>query len=133
MFGIETNIGTIRISHTVINKIAAEAVYTCGGKAELLNYKGKYKNVVPGIASKMNLYDADPSSVEVIDTEESIEVKIYIGLRFGSSIKETTAQIIDYMYEHVEAIMGRKPDKVTVVVTAMLSKNIARRHIEVSR
>lgn len=133
MFGIETKIGSIRFSHNVISRIASEAVCECGGKAELLNYKGKYKNVVPGLASKMNLYDADPSSVEVIDTDGGVEIRIYIGLRFGSSIKESTSTIIDYMYENVEKIMGQKPDKVTVIVTAMLSKNIAKRYIEVSR
>jgi len=133
MFGIETKLGTIRLSHNIVSRIASEAVSACGGKAELLNYKGKYKNVVPGIASKMNIYDADPSSVEVVDTDGSVEIRIYIGLRFGSSIKAATSTIIDYMYEKVEAIMGQKPDKVTVIVTAMLSKNIAKRYIEVSR
>jgi len=132
MFDIDTKLGHIHFSHSIINKIVIEAVEKCDGKAQIYNYKGKYMNVVPDLASRINLYDEEVGSIEVTDTEESIRIKVYVVLQFGASIRKTTASIIKYIYEHTEKIMGVKPEKVTVVVTGILSKNIARRHIEVS-
>lgn len=133
MFDFETKLGDIRFSQSVINKIVMNAVEDSGGKALLHNFKGKYMNVVPGIASKINLYDEEAGSIEVIQTEAGLEIKIYVVLRFGTSIKNITGEIIDRIYEYTERILEQKPAKVTVVVTGILSKNIARRHIEVSK
>ena len=58
---------------------------------------------------------------------------VYIVVKFGCSISQVTNEIIDYIYDKMETIMGERPEKVTVVVTGSVSKNIARRHIEVSR
>ena len=49
------------------------------------------------------------------------------------SIRNITGQIIDSIYDDMEKILREKPKKVTVIVTGTLSKNIAKRHIEVSR
>lgn len=133
MFDFETNLGEIHFSDSVIYKIVAEAVEHCGGKVEILNYKGKYMNVVPGIASKMNLYDEEVGGIQVKEGEEGLIITVYVVIRFGTSIKETTGRIIDYIYEYMEKIMASRPEKVKVVVTGTLSKNIAKRHIEVSR
>lgn len=132
MFDVETKLGNIHFSHGIINKIVTEAVANSEGKAQIHNYKGKYKNVVPELASKINLYDEEAGSIEIMETETGIEIKVYVVLRFGASIKNTTAGIIKYIYAYTEKILGEKPERVTVVVTGILSKNIARRHIEVS-
>ena len=133
MFEVETKLGDITFSPNIINKIAVDAVENCGGAAEILNYKGKYMNVVPGIASKMNLYDEEAGGIQVVDTENGVDIRVFIVMHFGASIKKTTEKIIDYMYEYTDKIMGERPHKITVVVTGTLSKNMAKRHIEVSR
>ena len=51
----------------------------------------------------------------------------------GASIKETTEKIISYIYEYVEKMLNERPKSVTVTVTGILSKNMVKRHIEVSR
>ena len=56
MLDMETKFGNIIFSQNVINRIVMNALERCDGKAEIMNYKGKYKNVVPGLASRMNLY-----------------------------------------------------------------------------
>lgn len=117
MQDIETKYGKIHFSHNIIGRIAANAVECCDGKAVLQNYRG-------GI---------NAGSVEVIENEDSFSLKIYVVIKFGTSIKKITAGIIDSIYENTEKILGIKPQKVTVIVTGVLSKNIARRHIEVSR
>lgn len=117
MFDIETKMGKIHFSQSIVSKIAAKAVEDCRGKALLQNYKG-------GI---------NAASVELIRHEEDYELKIYIVIKFGTSIKQTTSQIIDSIYENTEKILGKKPQKVTVIVTGVMSRNIAKRNIEVSR
>lgn len=133
MFDIETKLGDIHFSSNIVNKIVEKAVEGCGGKVMLHNYKGALKDVMPVMASKMNLYDDSAASVEVTKLGEGYAMKIYVVLKFGTSIKTATSEIIDSIYENAEIILGRKPERVTVVVTGVVSKNIAKRHIEISR
>lgn len=133
MFKLENKLGDIVFSETIINRIVTEAVESCEGKAEILNYKGKYKNMVPGIASKMNLYDEESGGIQLTKDEDGLQIKVYIIIHLGASIKETTEKIIDYIYEYVEKMLNERPKAVTVTVTGILSKNMVKRHIEVSR
>lgn len=129
----KTKFGDIHFSQNVINRIVINAIQSCNGKAELNNYRGKYKNMVPGLASRMNLYDEGAGGIQLSKEDEGMNITVYIIVRFGVSIKSITKKIIDYIYEYMEKILNEKPKKVTVIVTGTLSKNIAKRHIEVSR
>lgn len=133
MLNMETKLGDIRFSPSVISGLVADSIEPFSGKAELLNYRGRYKSVASGLASKMNICDEDAGSVRVEDTGDGVDITVYITVRFGVSIKKITAGIIDNIYENVEKTMGQKPAKVTVVVTGTVAKNIVKRHIEVSR
>ena len=133
MFKKETKLGDIILNEDVIYRIVAEAVDSCEGKAEILHYRGKYMNMVPGIASKMNLYDEENGSIQFSEDDEGLKIRVFIIVHFGASIKNVTAKIIDYIYEYTEKMLGEKPAKVTVMVTGTISRNIAKRHIEVSR
>lgn len=117
MFDIETKMGSIHFSQSIINRIVENAVEGCGGKVFLNNYSG----------------GLNAPAVEFIEGEDGFELKVFIVLKFGASIKENTTEIINSIYDNAEKILGRKPLKVTVTVTGVLSKNIAKRHIEVSR
>ena len=44
-----------------------------------------------------------------------------------------TNQLVDDIHEKTKETIGIEPNSVAVVVTGMISKNIARRHIEVTR
>lgn len=133
MFDVETKFGDIHFSSNIINRIAEKAVEGCGGKVMLHNYKGPIKDVMPVMASKMNLYDDSAASVEVTKLGEGYMMKVYVVIKFGTSIKAVTSEIIDSIYENAEIMLGKKPEKVMVVVTGVVSKNVAKRHIEVSR
>lgn len=117
MFDIETKFGDIHFSQSIINRIVEKAIEDCDGKVILNNYRG-------GLNS---------ATVEYIENEEGFEIKIYVVIMFGASIKEKTSGIIDSVYDNTKKMVGKKPQKVTVIVTGMASKNIAKRHIEVSR
>lgn len=117
MFDIETKMGKIHFSQNIMNRIVVKAIEECHGKVLLQNYKG-------GI---------NAGNVEFIRYDEGYELKVYIVIKFGTSIRNMTSQIIDSIYENTEKILGEKPQKVTVMVTGVISRNIARRNIEVSR
>lgn len=133
MFDIETKLGEIRFSQGIINKIVMKAAEAYDGKVILHNYKGKYMDMMPGLASKINLYDESTGSVEFTQKDDGYTLKVYIVLKFGTSIKMVTEGMIDSIYENAEKILGKRPEMVTIVVTGILSKNIAKRHIEVSK
>ena len=118
MLEIKTNLGDIRFSKNVMLKIVEDAISLCDGSVYLCNYKGKYKNVMR-------------SSEEMIfaETPEGVEITIFVVVRFGTSIKQNSRKIIDYIYDNVEKVMGERPQKVTMIVTGVQSREIARRYI----
>lgn len=133
MFDIETKLGEIHFPASTINRIVMEAVESCGDKVDILNYKGKYKNMMPWLASRMNIYKEEAGGIQVEETEEGMILTVYVVIHFGTSIKRVTEKLIDGMYENLERVMKIKPKTVKIVVTGTLSKNIVKRHIEVSR
>ena len=133
MFDIETKLGEIHFPTSVVNRIVMEAVESCGGKVDILNYKGKYKNMMPWLASRMNLYKEEAGGIQVEETEEGLILTVYVVIHFGTSIKRVTEQLIDQIYDNMEKVRKVKPKTVKIIVTGTLSKNIVKRHIEVSR
>ena len=133
MFDHKSKLGEIHFSNNIIYRIVSEAIAEYGGKVEILNYKGKYMNMVPGIASKMNIINEEAGSIQVKEGEGGPVITVYVVIHFGTSIKKATEKIIDNIYDLMERIMGVKPKTVRVIVTGTLSKNIVKRHIEVSR
>lgn len=133
MFDHKSKLGEIHFSNNIIYRIVSEAIAEYGGKVEILNYKGKYMNMVPGIASKMNIINEEAGSIQVKEGEGGPVITVYVVIHFGTSIKKATEKIIDNIYDIMERIMGVKPKTVRVIVTGTLSKNIVKRHIEVSR
>ena len=60
MFDIETKLGEIHFPASTINRIVMEAVESCGDKVDILNYKGKYKNMMPWLASRITSIKRKP-------------------------------------------------------------------------
>lgn len=128
MFTTETGLGTISINKAVIGKIVTEAAEQFDGKVIISNHKGK----VPGIVSKIGGMD-DINNMEINFGENGIDLRVFVVLRFGTSITKVTNRLIDDIHKKIRETMGQEPNSVAVVVTGMISKNIARRHIEVTR
>ncbi len=128
MFNIETDLGTISVSKNAIGKIITEAVNQFNGKVILSNHKGK----VPGLVSKIGGMD-DSNNMEINLTEKGLDIRIFIVLRFGTSITQVTNALVDQIHKNMKAMTSMEPNSVAVVVTGMISKHIAPRHIEVTR
>ena len=105
MFDIETKLGEIHFPASTINRIVMEAVESCGDKVDILNYKGKYKNMMPWLASRMNIYKEEAGGIQVEETEEGMILTVYVVIHFGTSIKRVTEKLIDGIYETLERVM----------------------------
>lgn len=128
MLTVETDLGKITVPKAVVGKIIAQTVEQFDGKVIISNNKGK----VPGFVSKIGGVD-DSSSMEISLTEQGLDIRVFIVLRFGTSITSVTNKLINQIHENIEEMTGVKPNSVAVVITGVISKKIAPRHIEVTR
>lgn len=128
MITVDTDLGTITVTKWVIGKIILDIVEEFEGKVIISNHKGK----VPGIVSKISGMD-EINTMEINMTEQGLDIRIFVVLRFGTSITRVTNLLVDTIHERIKELTGIAPNSAAVVVTGMISKNIAPRHIEVSR
>lgn len=124
---VDTDLGTISVSKSVIRSMILEIIDSFDGKVILSNPKGK----IP----KFPYYIGTPNDAEQIEielTEVGLQIRVHVILKFGTSIKRTTRLIIDEIRSTVKERTGVSINKVTILVTGMMSKKIAPRHIEVN-
>ena len=126
MITVETEFGTITITKSVIGKIITDVIDEFEGKVIISNHKGK----VPGLVSKIGGMD-EISNMEINLTEQGLDIRIFVVLRFGTT--RVTNQLVDEIHRRVREMTAMEPNSVAVVVTGMISKHIAPRHIEVTR
>lgn len=112
--------GKIHFTASVIERIIKDAVSGCDGRVTLENYKGRYMGAVSGKG-----WDID-------ETDDGLNIKIYIIIAFGAGIGKYSSQIIDYVTDNVENVMGESPREVKIIITGVQSgKEIVKRHIEI--
>ncbi|MDD2295186.1 MAG: Asp23/Gls24 family envelope stress response protein [Eubacteriales bacterium] len=117
-------IGAISINHSVLDEMIADAFLHCEGKAWLANYKG----AVSDVTIRLRNFDALAEKV-VKMTDKGVFVRLYVMLKFGSSIAEVTAGIMDRLAFSMMEYLELPIDNIEVIVTGMLSKNVAKRNI----
>lgn len=127
-YKLENDEGYITIEKPVIGKIIIEEVKTFNGRVLISTHKGK----VPGIVSKIGGAD-DMSYLEITTGTKGLDVRVYIVIKFGTSIGLVTNQLIDGIQEKIKEYTGIEANSVAVIVTGMISKQIAKRNIEVKR
>jgi uncharacterized alkaline shock family protein YloU len=62
-----------------------------------------------------------------------LDVRIFIVVRFGTSIAKVTNQLIDEIQNTIKSFTTVEPNSVAVVVAGTLSQQLTRRYIEVKR
>lgn len=127
MITVDTDLGTISVSKNVIRNIILEIIDSFDGKVIISNPKGKI--------SKFPYYIGTPNDAEQIEielTEAGLQIRVHVILKFGTSIKRTTRLMIDEIRSIIKERTGVSINKVTILVTGMISKKIAPRHIEVN-
>lgn len=125
---IETEEGTIFIEKPVIGRIILEEVKKLKGRVWVSSHKGK----VPGLVSRIGGQD-EMNYLEISNGQKGIDIRVYVVIRFGTSIGEVTNQLLDSIQESVKRYTDINPNSVAVIVTGMVSKQLAKRNIEVKR
>ncbi|QHI73825.1 Asp23/Gls24 family envelope stress response protein [Aminipila terrae] len=124
----ETENGSIIIGKAVIAKIVTETAAQFKGKVLISNYKNK----ATAFAAKIGVTD-DINNMDITMGEKGLDIKLYIVVKFGTSIGMVTNTLINDIHDKVYQYTSIEPNSVAIVVTGMISKNIARRNIEVRR
>ncbi len=126
LYRLETVDGAISVNKAVIGKIIADAVREFKGKVLISNHRGK---VISGLASRLGMDDI--SFMEITYSKDGLDIRFYILIRFGTSINRVTEHLIETIKKNTEEITGLEVRSVAVVVKGMVSKQTARRNIEV--
>ena len=128
VYTIETDLGNITVTKMAIGKIVTKAVGKWNGKVLITNHKGKLTNIMTRLTGN------DVSNYMDIDfEEEGLDLKIYAAVKFGTSIGTVTNSLIEDIHDGIKKTIGIEPLSVSVVVTGTISRNIARRNIEVRK
>lgn len=129
LYRFNTEYGEISITKAVITTIIIEAVDRFDGKVLISSSRGK---LVPGLFTKIGYFD-ESSNIEINMGPRGLDIRIFIVLKFGTSIAKATNQLIEEIQNNIKAFTTVEPNSVAVVVAGTLSRQLARRNIEVKR
>lgn len=127
MIIIENEMGKIELPKSVIGSIVIDVVESFDGKVILSDSKGR----VHKLAYKLGAME-EANNIEIEGGENGMDMRVYVILRFGVSIKETTNQLINEIKSAVKEESGITIDNISIVIKGMMSKKIAPRNIEVT-
>jgi len=122
----ENELGKIKYDDKIIGNIIRKSTEKYMGKVMLSDTKGRIRK-----NSLKEMNSDDIAFMKMDKTEEGYDIDIYIVLRFGTSISETSLEMIDEIRKEIAQITDIKIGKIKVTITGMLSKNLIKRHIEV--
>lgn len=125
-YKIETSAGNISMEKAVVGKIIWEIIEEFQGKVLLSHYKGKASSLVAKIGGIDDL-----SYMDIDMGPDGLDLKIYVVIKFGTSIKLVTKTILEKGKQNLEEFTGMKVNGISIVVTGMFSKQIVRRNIEI--
>ena len=128
MITITTDMGEITLAKSVIGNIVMDVIDSFDGKVIFSDSKGRVNKLAYKLGTK-----EEANNIQVEQTENGIDLRVFVVLRFGTSIKDTTNRIINDIRSEVKAATGMTVENLSVVITGMLTKNkLAPRRIEVT-
>ena len=136
LYRIETNAGSVSLTKGVIGKIVVESVKKFDGRVLVSNAKGKTAR-----PSRRDSEADDANLIEASMGPKGLDVRVFIVIRFGTSISLVTNRLIEDIGEQITVCTGLVPNSIAVVVTGMMTstttkpskQQTSRRNIEVKR
>ena len=126
----ETELGTITISNLLFAQIIADSfkIESCLGKVWPSTKKGRQI----GSDTKYNISEfANNIEVERSLYGESVDIEFNIIVKFGTSIRNITDDISDYIADVIYQKQGKKPNQIRIRIAGVKSRQMARRNLEV--
>ena len=122
-----TNIGQISVAKNVVTEIIYKVVRVFGNNVVVDNYAKSSNKLYYKMSG-----GADSNAIEITNSESGIAIKIYIMVKFGTSISKVSKLIISAVNESFEKTFGMKPSSIEVIITGVFSKNVVKRNIKVT-
>ncbi len=119
--------GMIEFEPQVFGMIAMETALDMEGIYAVTNARGKVIRLKEPGREAMNF-------IEIRKSEEKngIDIRIYVVTSFGKSISDTAVEYGERTRQRIKEITGVMVNQLTMVVTGVKSKKIARREMEIS-
>jgi uncharacterized alkaline shock family protein YloU len=124
-YSIKTERGNILITKKVIARIVVDAVDRFEGKVFITNQNGK----LFGAFSRLGGLD-ETINMEINFSEKGVDIRLFIVVRFGTSIGMVTTQLMDDIQAGVSRVMGIETNSLTVVLVGTISRTIAMKYME---
>ena len=127
MIQYRTEKGTVTLDSDVFSMIAVE---TALGREEIYavtNARGKVVRKKGTGREHFGFVEVTPSELE-----NEIDLRIYVILNFGKSIRAVAREFGRELRENVSAVTGMSVRNLTMVVTGVRSRKTARRELEIS-
>jgi uncharacterized alkaline shock family protein YloU len=127
----KNSIGAITVNGAVLGAIIKREIAGFEGRAILCDSNGKlykkhnYLRVMP-VNSESAFFESEWD-------ENGLWLRVFIVIRFGSSIRLIADRLIDGLYARISELLGIDSPRLSVVVVGIISKNLAKRNIEVTR
>jgi uncharacterized alkaline shock family protein YloU len=123
---VKTKVGTITVNKAVIGRIISEALAQFKGRVWVSNRKGK----IIGYRQRFVAFNAT-DYIDINIGEKGLDIRIYIVVRFGTSIGMTTEQLIHDIKYDIERLTEIEVNSIAIIITGLISKQMTRRNIEI--
>lgn len=126
----DTGLGEIAVSDILFAQVISECFKseTCQGRVFPATRKGRQI----GSNQRYSLSEfAGHIETEKSADGESVDLTFSIIVKFGTSIRSLTDVLGDDIAESLEKRLGQKPRQITIRITGVKSRQIARRNLEV--
>jgi len=124
-YSIKTERGNILITKKVIARIVVDAVDKFEGKVFITNQNGK----LFGAFSRLGGLD-ETVNMEIYFSDKGVDIRLFIVVRFGTSIGMVTTQLMDDIQDKVGRAMGIETNSLSVVLAGTVSRTIAMKYME---
>ena len=123
-----TRLGTVTVNDNVRAKIILRAVEKSDGNLLLASERGR----ILGVASRVGVGDI-LGNFQIQEKENKYFRKFSGIIRFGSSIKNVTENVLDLVQEEMQQFFPTQGGEIILHIVGVKSKQIAERDNEVKR
>lgn len=127
-FRRKKDLGDIVISERVIAQIVLKNIRKKRGRIFVVTDKGKRLSKI-----QKALGATEEDNVEVVGNINNLTIRVHIIVRLGVAINKTINVLIEDIKADIYAILGIVPTSISVIVSGIVSKKIAKRHMEVTK
>jgi uncharacterized alkaline shock family protein YloU len=120
-----TEFGSVSFGDTLPGNAVKRVVLGMDGKFLLSSPKGKQ------LRSSGRPHGDDYSFIETEYVDGSVNITLYVILRFGISIASAVHELDEAVRHEIASVLAIEPNRVRIVVTGVLSKNLSKRNIAV--